>query len=91
MTEYKSPKVKRKGKKFNFGEHKKTLVGGGLAVAVAIAGIIIGIIIREDEDNPEILFIWGTTGLPTIEPMQYENVKFNKPKIRKKEIAGKFE
>jgi peptide/nickel transport system substrate-binding protein len=48
MTEHKTLKKIKTGKKLNLREHKKTILGGGLVGAVAIAGIISGIIIFND-------------------------------------------
>jgi peptide/nickel transport system substrate-binding protein len=45
MVEHKPSDEKRSGKKFDFGKHKKTIFAGGLVIAVAIAGIISGIVI----------------------------------------------
>lgn len=49
MVEHKRPEEKRSNKKLNFSQHKKTILGGGLVVAVAIAGIITGIILSDSE------------------------------------------
>ncbi len=48
MVEHKTPNKKRSGKKLDFSKHKKTILGGGLVIVVAIAGIISGIIILSD-------------------------------------------
>ncbi|NHJ22339.1 MAG: ABC transporter substrate-binding protein [Candidatus Lokiarchaeota archaeon] len=73
MTEHKTPKEKKSGKKLNLAEHKKTFLGGGLILAVAIAGITTGIFLIPPPPIKERVFIWGTTGLATIDPMLYGN------------------
>jgi len=50
MVEHKTPKEKKSGRKLNLGQHKKTVIGGGLVAAVAIAGIISGIIILSESE-----------------------------------------
>ena len=51
MTEHKTSKEKKTGKKLNLREHRKTILGGGLAIALGIAGMIGGIIIIINESE----------------------------------------
>ncbi len=71
MGEHKASKEKKPGKKLNLNQHKKTVLGGGLVVVIAIAGIITGFFLISGEDDPEVVFIWGTGGLTSIDPHTY--------------------
>ncbi|MFX0074776.1 MAG: ABC transporter substrate-binding protein [Candidatus Hermodarchaeota archaeon] len=72
MTEHKSPIQKESRKKLNIAEHKKVIIGGGLVIAVAITGLIIGIsIFQQDQDEEIVLTIPMTVGLNFLDTVQY--------------------
>jgi len=72
MVEHKTPIEKKSGKKINFRQHKKTVLGGGLVAVLAIAGIFSGIIILSDIDDKkgESIVRLGTFDYPsTFDPI----------------------
>jgi len=60
--ESKSPLKKKVSKKAKIVEYKKTVLGGGFVVVIAIAGIFIGINIFDLEEE-ESIFTIGTIEL----------------------------
>ncbi len=70
-SKHKIPKKKIPGKKIKFADHKKTIIGGGLVAAVAIAGLIGGFIIIGGIDEEEVVLKIGTYALPDwIDPLE---------------------
>ncbi len=71
-SKHKVQKKKIPGKKVKLADHKKTIVGGGLVAAVAIAGIIGGIIILGglDEGRGGTLVIGVTGSLNYLDPIE---------------------
>ncbi len=71
-SKHKVPKKKIPGKKVRLADHKKTVVGGGLVAAVAIAGIIGGIIIlgEIDEISGDTLVLGVTGTLNYLDPIE---------------------
>ncbi|MHA1986834.1 MAG: ABC transporter substrate-binding protein [Promethearchaeota archaeon] len=69
--EYNVPKAKKKGQKKKLKDLKKPLIGGGLIGAVAIAGIVSGILIWSSLERPYGgTFIMGYSGgLDRIDPL----------------------